>query len=83
MKAKALQYRHSAVIGLFIASMGSAGHPIGIEELLREPVKTETRARVSKEACSRAAPRTATPTKARSTTVAKADKGLKLFRWLL
>jgi hypothetical protein len=87
MRANSLQYRHGAMIGLLAAaSLSSAGHPIGLDDLLREPVKAEARATVTKEGCSRTAARVATTVKTRRTTVAKsekADKGFKLFRWLL
>ena len=82
--------RYSALMGVFaVALASSADLPIGVEELLRGPVKAaEIRGAVKN--CDRTAPRTIAPkvsasTKAKrqGTAVAKAEKGFKLFRWLL
>ena len=69
--------------------------PIGVEELLREPVRAESRA-VSGDKCHHGSvkaisPKVSTtkvtaPAKKRQqqgSAVAKSEKGFKLFRWLL
>lgn len=84
MKPKSLHYLNGAWLGLLAAgSMSTSKLPIGVEEMLREPARIESRAKLSNEQCTRAAPRVAAVTKARRPTVGKVEKGgFKLFKWL-
>ena len=66
--------------------------PIGVEELLREPARAETRS-ITGDKCHHGTVKAITPkvsttkvtapAKTKRTTVAKSEKGFKLFRWLL
>jgi hypothetical protein len=81
-------FRHSASVGLLAAGMVvSLDLPVGVEELMREPVKAERTLDANK--CHHGSLKTIAPkvstttTRSKRTTVAKSEKGFKLFRWLL
>ena len=79
--------RNSVSVGFLAFGLAaSADLPVGIEELMREPVRAEKAVDHSKcnhSSLKTIAPKVSTTQKPKRTTVAKSEKGFKLFRWLL